>query len=131
MVDFNNKKAIKQVREYIYANYRLIKVKPGKCRYNFQCHSNSVHEAKKRRDKKLAMVVYIDGSTPIVHFVNYRNKKFIDNTLGQWSSQHEYYFIKWIDEPDMFYIHTIFDNYRNHLRNQLSWWVKLTSDYAG
>ena len=127
----NNTAAERQIRSYVYANYRIIKVEPGKCLYNFQCHSNAVHYAKKRREKKLAMVIYIDNNIPIVHFINYAKKKFKDNTLGQWTTQYEYYFVKWVDEADMWFIHAIFKHYRQHLRNQLSWWVRLTSDYRG
>ncbi len=128
----NNLEAQQVIYDQIISKYNRIEVKPGKCRYNFKCQMNAVHEAKKHKHKKIAMVVYMDdGTYPIIHFVNYHKGVFTDNTLGQWSSQHDYYFIRWIEDRDMFYVDTIFTAFRRELRNNLSWWLKLTSDYTG
>lgn len=128
----NNLEAQQVIYDHIISKYNRIKVNPGKCRYNFKCQMNAVHEAKKHKHKKIAMCVYMDdGTYPIIHFINYNKKVFIDNTLGEWSSKHDYYFIRWIDDRDMFYVDTIFTAFRRELRNQLSWWLKITSDYAG
>lgn len=127
----NNLKARQEICNYIVSKYNTIEVKAGKCRFNYQCHRNSVSEAKKHNHKKLAMVVYIEDGYPIIHFINYNNKTFIDNTLGEWTSQVDYYFIKWIKAKDMWDVFTVFNAFRGELRKQLSWWVKLTSDYSG
>lgn len=126
----NNLEAQQVIYDHIISKYNKIEVKPGKCRYNFRCQMNAVHEAKKHKHKKIAMCVYMDdGIYPIIHFVNYNKKVFTDNTLGQWSSQHDYYFIRWIEDKDMFYVDTIFTAFRRELRNQLSWWLRLTSNF--
>lgn len=131
-ITYNNDIARKEIRNYILANYNKIEVKPGKCRWNFYCHTNSVHTAKRKKHKKLAMVVYIDNDNyPIVHFVNYYKKVFTDNTLGEWTTQYEYYFIKWIDQKDMWNIFTIFNAFKKELGKQLNWWIRLTSDWRG
>lgn len=127
----NNNIARKEIRNYIISKYNKIEVKAGKCRYNFRCHNNSVHEAKRHKHKKIALVVYVDGDYPIVHFVNYKKGKYVDNTLGEWTTQVDYYFIKWIDDKDMFDIFTIFNAFKRELGKQLNWWVRCTSNYRG
>lgn len=125
----NNHKAEKEIYNHIISKYNTIKVESGKCRYNYRCQMNSVHEAKKNKHKKLAMCVCEQNGGIFIHFINYHKGKFIDNTLGQWSKQQNYYFIKWIKDEDMWGINHIFTSFREELRNNLSWWVKLTSDF--
>ena len=126
---YNNYEARREIKNKIVAEHKKIKVKPGKCRYNFKCQMNAVHEALKKGDKKIAMTVYFDGSYPIIHFVNYRKGKFVDNTLGQWSSQNDYYFIRWIIEEEFWEVNDIFTAYRKEIKKSISWWVRLTSNY--
>lgn len=128
---FNNDLARKEISNYIISKYSKIKVKPGKCRYNFRCHNNAVHDAKRKNDKKLAMVVYLADSYPIVHFINYHNKKFVDNTLGEWTTQYDYYFVKWIKNEDMWDIFTVFDAFKEELGKKLNWWTRVSSDWRG
>ena len=128
---YNNFKARNEICNHVIAKYNKINVSPGKLLYNFQCHRNSVHIAKKRNHKKLAMCVYIDEGYPIIHFVNYRKKVYIDNTLGMWTTQNDYYFIKWVREDEMWNIFDTFEAFRIELGNALNWWTRLTSDYRG
>ena len=130
-MEYNNHKAHREILKYIISKYNKIEVKAGKLRYNFRCHNNSVHFAKRKGDKKLAMVVYIEDGYPIVHFINYSKKQFIDNTLGEWATQVDYYFIKWIKEEDYFDIFTVFDAFKEELGKTLNWWTRLTSDWRG
>ena len=126
----NNQKAERQIYNHIISKYNTIEVKSGKCRYNYRCQLNAVNDAKKGKHKKLAMCVCIDNEgSCFIHFVNYHKGKYIDNTLGQWSKNQKYYFIKWIKDEDMWDINHIFTRFREELRNSLSWWVKLTSDF--
>lgn len=126
---YNNGKAREFLVNHTIANYDKISVKAGECRYNFRCQYNAVHEAKRVGDSKIAMTIYTDGSYPIIHFINFQNGEFIDNTLGEWSQRLDYYFVKWIEDEDMWNVDDIFDALRADLRNKLSWWLKLTSDY--
>lgn len=128
-MNYNNYKAQQEIANYTIANYKKIEVKAGKCRFNFKCHYNSVHEAKKRKHKKLAMCIYLDNGYPIIHFINYNKGKFVDNTLGEWSSRVDVYFVRWITDEEMWQIDTIFTAFRKELRKTLSWWVRLTSDF--
>jgi hypothetical protein len=127
----NNDKARQEICNHIIAKYEKIEVKAGKLLFNFRCHNNSVHFAKRKGDKKLAMVVYISEGYPIVHFINYRKGVFIDNTLGEWTNRYDYYFVKWIKSEDMWNVFTIFDAFKEELGKTLSWWVRRTSDWRG
>lgn len=91
---------------------------------------NAVHEAIRKKQNKVAMVVYMDNSKidPIIHFINYDGKIFIDNTLGEWSQKHEYYLIRFIGKEDFWNINYIFTSYSKTIRKNLSLWLRLTSD---
>ena len=111
------KKSNKIILNYILNNLKEIKVKSGKCRYNFRCHLNSVHEAINKKQNKIALCFYIDEDQPIIHFLNVDKKgKFIDNTIGNWSKKYKYYFVRFINKEDFFSIDDIFTNYREELR---------------
>ena len=130
MADFNNERVAKIVYDKIVSEHDKIDVFAGKCRYNFRCSYNAVHDAIKKGDDKIAMVMYMDNGRvdPTIHFINYRKDKFIDNTLGEWSQLNDYYFIKWIEKSDYWDVNRIFGSYRKNLRDSLSWWLRLTSD---
>lgn len=119
-------KARKIILNMIYANYQLIEVRPGACRYNYRCQMNAVHDAIENGDDKLAMVFYINNDYPILHFINVNNDGvFLDNTLGNWSTQYDYFFIRYIDKNSYYQINSIFDNFRNELQNRLPLYVRL------
>jgi hypothetical protein len=116
-----NSKAIQIIRDKIVSENKKITVVPGKCRWNYRCHMNAVHESIKHKHKKIAMVMYMyENGTPIIHFVNYKKGKFIDNTLGEWCVEYQYYLIKFIEKEDFFNVGDIFDKYRDHLQNCLT-----------
>ena len=127
---FNNNKAEKVIYNKIISNHEQIEVVSGKCRYNFRCSFNAVHDAIKKKHKNIAMVMYIHKDTLdcIIHFVNYKKGVYTDNTLGEWSSKYDCYFIKFVKEVEFWDINHIFSRYRKELRNNLSWWLRLTSD---
>ena len=126
-----NNKAQKEIYQYIISHFKTIEVKPGKCRFNYKCQTNAVHEAVKYNHKKIAMCVYMDNGQPIIHFLNYNKGKFVDNTLGEWSRCYNYYFIKWINKEDFWDVNTIFTAFRNDLGRKLTWWTRILSDYRG
>ncbi len=130
-MNFNNHKAQKEIYNRVLSQYSTIQVKPGKGLWNFRCQYNSSHFALKGKHKKLAMCMCVESNGSVfIHFVNYHKGKFMDNTLGEWSKQYEYYFVRWIDKSDFLNVDFIFGAFRKELRNNLSWWVKLTSDFA-
>jgi hypothetical protein len=90
------------MRDHIDSTYERINVSPGKIHYNYRCHLNAVHYARKKKDKKLALVLYRENNSEhySVHFVNYHNKVFVDNTIGYWAKSYEYRFIRWVNENE-------------------------------
>lgn len=128
MMHHFNRKAESIVRSKIISEHNCIKVFPGKCRWNFRCSNNAVHEAIKKGDKEIAMVMYFDGGCPIIHFINFRKGKYIDNTLGEWTSQYEYYLVRFIGKEDFWNVNYIFRKYRETLQNYLPFWIRIFSN---
>lgn len=119
-------KAKKQIINYLTGCKTKIDVISGECRWNYMSHKNSVHEAVINKHDEIIMCVYVSGDYPIIHFIN-RDKDgcYVDNTLGQWSTQYDYYFIKAISSDDFFDIDKIFYACRKEIRKELSWFVRL------
>ena len=125
---FNNSAAQRKIIKFVKNSLKPITVKSGKCRYNYKCQMNAVHEALNKGHKKLAMCMVVDGNWTYIHFINYKKGKFTDNTLGRWSETNDYYFVKWIYGEDYFQINSIFTDYQEYLDLQLGWWLRLTSN---
>lgn len=125
MKDMFNKLAEKQIKKYVENTYKPIKVESGKCRYNYKCQMNAVHEAIKKKHKKIAMCVCVENGFVFIHFINYRKGIFIDNTLGEWSAIHDYYLVRFIKEKEFYSVNSIFTSFRGHLQTKLSWLVRL------
>ena len=100
-MEFFNKRARDIWKNKIITSCEKIQeVKQGKCKYNFQCHRNAIHEAINNKDDKLAIVFYIDWDDAILHYINYTNWEYIDNTLWFWSKFNDFYFYKWLNKED-------------------------------
>lgn len=124
-----NKKAKKFIKNMIIATMPKINVKSGKCRYNFRCQMNAVHEVLNKNQDKIAMCFYFDDEHPIIHFINVNDKgEYVDNTLGRWSETFDYYLIRLIDKDSFFKINDVFSAYRKELRLKLPWCVRNLSD---
>lgn len=114
------------IGDYIRCKHQLIKVKPGTCRFNYQCHSNSVHEAVINHDNEIAMVVYFDDGEPCVHFINvYDNDDYVDNTLGVWAERMEMYLIRKISKDEFYDVYKIHNSYRMYLKRLLPFWLQI------
>ena len=124
-------KSDRLILEYIISTYPRIKVNPGSCRFNLRCADNSVHEAIQNSDDCIAMCFYIDRGQPIIHFINCSKGEFIDNTLGNWASQYEYYMVKNISSEDFYNVHEIFLAFRNKVRKMIPFYIRwfIDSDY--
>ena len=124
-----NNKANSEVINYLRGTKDKIAVQPGKCRFNNRCQYNAVHEAINKKEKRVAMCMYLDGNEPIIHFLNVSEKgKFTDNTLGNWANNYEYFLIKYIDDVDYFIIDDVFTSYRKEINKQLSFFTRLMSN---
>lgn len=113
--------------EYVRDKYREIRVQPGLCRMNFRCHLNVVHDAIVNNEDKVCIVIYIDTGRPVIHFLNFKDGVYFDNTLGQWSTRMEYYFVRFVNKEDFFNIMQIFKDFRKEIRSVLPWYVRLTN----
>jgi hypothetical protein len=124
------KKAQDVVIDHVKTNYQLASVKPGKCRYNFYCHANAVHDALKKDQQRIGLVVYIEGNAPIVHFVNEAKAgEFKDNTLGYWSGGCKYYFIRWISRGEYNDVFKIRDTLSKQFKKLIPWYIRLFAKF--
>mgnify|MGYP000937820027 CR=1 FL=1 len=117
------------IRDYIGATKTKVSVVAGSCRMNYECHSNAVHDAIEQKMGVAMLVGIYDSGSPFIHFVNVNRGKYIDNTLGAWSSRYDFYFIRIIDKQELWEVHKIFDAYRKELRRMMPWYVRLLSDF--
>jgi hypothetical protein len=124
-----NSKVKSKIENFVRSNYERINVIPGKCRYNFNCHMNAVHDAMEADNHEIAMTIYIDDGWPIIHFISIHNGYYIDNTLGQWCKYYEYYLVKIVKREEFHNVNKIFDSYRETLSHKLTWYERLLSDY--
>ena len=110
----------KKIKEHVINTGKLIDVKSGRCRYNYKCHMNAVSDALSSKQNSIGMCVCINDNNCFIHFVNIsKNNTYIDNTLGQWSVNYDYYLIDIIDKKDFFSVNEIFTKYRKKLHQKL------------
>lgn len=123
-------KWVDRIRKYCESQYKKINVIPGDCHFNYRCHKEAVHYALKNNDKKIALVVYrnFKESLPCVHFLNYHDKKFVDNTIGYWCNMHEYRFIRWIPVEEFWDATSILADTKQFFRNMATPLEKLLGD---
>ena len=123
-----DKKSTQRIKDYVINTGKKIKVKSGRCRYNFRCQMNAVNDALSSNQPTLGMCVCINNDSCFIHFINIsKNNTFIDNTLGQWSIKYDYYLIKIIDKKDFFNINNIFTNFRKELHQKLPIYLRMVN----
>jgi hypothetical protein len=125
-------KAEAAVADYVKTHHSYIKVEPGDCRYNFYCHANAVHVAAmdSRKRYRVAMCVYFEEGSAVVHFVNevQATGAYVDNTLGYWASFNDYYFIRWIGPDEYRDVFNIHKKYAKYLRALIPWYIRWFTD---
>ena len=115
----------KKFVNHIISTCEKIDVISGTCRFNYMCHMNAVHDAINNKDTTIAMCVYIEDGFPIIHFINIHEGKYIDNTLGNWSSRSDYYLVKIIKEDEFWNVQSIFNSYRLEIEENRPLWFRL------
>lgn len=118
-----NAKAKEIVRNIAYS-FDVVQMTPGKCRYNYKCHKNAVHEAFICGQDYVGMGFYMEEDYPIIHFWNVSGDTRTDNTLGEWSRYYTYYEVKLIHMEEFENIDQIFYDYANSLCQKMPWWVR-------
>jgi hypothetical protein len=126
-----DKRAAKELEDYVRATYRRIGVKAGVCRFNYRCHNNAVHDAIRDGDETVALVIYVEDGYPIVHFVNVHEGEFVDNTLGEWSQRYDYYYVRHIERDEFWSVEMVWMFFRKALGRNLRFVTKLFSEWRG
>lgn len=119
MIKYFRKTYHKKIRDYSDVNYQIIDVAPGECHYNYKCHMNAVHIAWRDEHPQIAMVTYRAKGTmrPCVHFVNFVDGKFIDNTIGEWSRRYEYRLMRMVSDAEFEDVDTLLGDAKTFFRN--------------
>jgi hypothetical protein len=126
-----DKRAAKELEDYVRATYRRISVKAGACRFNYRCYNNAVHDALRNGDEAVAMVVYIEDGYPIVHFVNVHEGEYTDNTLGEWSQRYDCYLVRHVGHDEFWDSEMILRKFRGFMGRNLRFVTRLFSEWRG
>lgn len=100
-----------EICNYFRARYPMILVKPCQGLFNYQCYFNAVEYALAHDGISVVEVVYINGSEPILHYINYdvEQDTYLETTLGFRADYLEYYLLRTIHPDDYKYIGGEFD----------------------
>ena len=125
-----NKKAEREIYNLARIKYDKIEVFPGEGGFTGRCQHVAAHHATKNADKSIAVVLYANkGSQELfLHVINYCNKKkkYVDNSLGHWTGQFDYYLVKTVSE-DFFSINELYRQIFLNIRKDLSFLTRLLS----
>lgn len=128
---FINKKASDHLDKIIKLLPDINNVDSGKCRYNYRCQFNAVHEALKGKHNEIAMVMYkrkCDKGDWSIHFLNVPSKGvYVDNTLGYNSIYWDYKFVRFIKKNKYIQIGYEFKTYSDYLHSLLPFWLRILS----
>lgn len=112
-----------KVCAYVRSRYTMIDVEPVQGMFNFRCHENSVQYAKSNEGYGIAEVIYIEDGSPILHYVNTKDGKFYETTLGWRAEDLEYYKIRDIHPSDWNRIHSEFSRALDSWNEQFTNWM--------
>lgn len=121
LIEKRELKIDENVCRYVRSRYTMIDVEPVQGMFNFRCHENSVQWAKSRPGFGIAEVIYIENGKPVLHYINTKDDKFYETTLGWRADNMEYYKIRDIHESDWMRIHSEFS------RSLESWLMQFTT----
>lgn len=89
-----------RICNHVRNRYEHIDVKPEQGLFNFRCHENAIQYACDN-DCSIVEVVYIDGGSPVLHYINKANGEYLETTIGWRANDVEYYKIRDISDDDM------------------------------
>ena len=110
-----------RINRRLRSRYTMIDVEPVQGMFNHRCHENAVQWAKSRPDYGVAEVIYIDDGKPILHYINTKNGRYFETTLGWRAEYLEYYKIRDIHKTDYHQIHSEFE------RSLADWLIEFTN----
>lgn len=121
-MNIKDKLIAKRIKQYCSTHLELLDKKDfelGMYMGNYKCHFNAVQKATEDSKNSVILVMSIgDNEQPIVHFINKRGKKFIDNTWGYQYQWFDYYFIKKVSPKEFETIYEILANTKEEIIHQ-------------
>lgn len=99
------RKVRNKIINYVKINYNKIDKEKdmilGDSYYNRKCHLNAVQYVKQNKADSVYLCIAIDNCDfPVVHFINKKDNKYVDNTLGWTYEYGDYYVIRKIDNSE-------------------------------
>lgn len=112
-----------RLKRYVRSRYELIRPEATLGLFNFRCYENAVEYARRYPEMEVIEVIYVDGTKPILHYINYDplDKKYLETTLGWRAPYLEYYYIRPIHPNDYPHIEDEFE------RSLYSWLEQFTN----
>lgn len=107
---------------YVRTRYSMIDVEPLQGMFNQRCFDNVVQYAKSNSGYGIAEVIYIEGDTPALHYLNTKDGAFYETTLGWRADSVEYYKIRTIHPNDWESIRSEFNRSNHSWLRQVSTW---------
>lgn len=93
---------------------------------NSRCHKNSLNYAIRHKQPTIALCYYVSSDGEVeVHFVNYSNGTYYDNTMGNLTSSFSYYLIRLIDQNDFQNLDDILGQEQAEIDRVTPFWVKM------
>lgn len=93
------------IDKYCLVNYEKLNkdsMELGEGLFNNRCQWNAVQQLEKGKFKEVYLCICMnDSEYPIVHFINKKDGKYVDNTLGFKYREYDYYIIRKIDSSEL------------------------------
>ena len=121
-------KLLEKIKQYVVNNYYKVNKSDmilGESSFNNRCHLNSVQKVKEGKADKVYLCIEVDQTDGFmcVHFINGKDGKYVDNTLGWRYEQIDYYIIREVDESEYKDIWNLLDNTKKFLFNTYATWI--------
>lgn len=107
--------AYRKMNEYARSNLQKIDVEEKQGIFNYRCYYNACQFASKHPEYSVYEVVYFDDKKPTLHYINEKDGKFYETTLGYLCKGYEYFVIKKIEKHQ-------YQNIINIFMESLKYW---------
>ena len=130
MKDYIEAKRYNILKEFYGRKEDLLEVIHGKGLFNQRCHQNAVQMAYDDKSNDTGVVMCMCFSKTcncyFLHFINYHNDTYIDNTLGWCSKRYDYYRLRKLTEPEYDGIIILFVKWKDWIKNNvIPWYLRL------
>ena len=128
------KRVLDKINNFAILNYKQIHYNSGHMImgegiFNNRCQLNAVQSVKEGKSDKVILCICIDDNSndPSIHFINMKDNKYIDNTLGYFYRNYTYYIIREVESNEYKDINKLLTKtkelYVNMFTNKFTRWL--------